>query len=80
MIYTINSLILVRKEIEMKKRYVVKVEKVKSIEFELAADSKKEAEKMVEEIIYKTKILDLDLIDYQKKYYYVITRKSRKYK
>ena len=35
---------------------------------------------MVEEIIYKTKILDLDLIDYQKKYYYVITRKSRKYK
>ncbi len=51
------------------KRYEVKVEEVKTTVFELDAKNKKEAQAMVEEIIFKTCILEMNCVDHTKAIY-----------
>lgn len=58
------------------KRYNVKVEEIKTTEFELNAKNKKEAQTMVEDIILKTYILDLKCVK-SKKSYFMNVRKSK---
>ncbi len=56
------------------KKYKIKVEEIKTTDFELSADSKKEAKKMVEEVINETKILNLPYVKHAKHYNFVIKR------
>ncbi len=56
------------------KRYKVKVEEVKTAIFELNARNKKNAQEMVEEIIFKTCILEMDCVNHDKKYFIDINR------
>ncbi len=56
------------------KRYKVIVNEIKTNIFELNAISKEEAKAMVDEIIYKTKILNLNCVSNSKKIEYKIAR------
>ncbi len=54
--------------------YNINVEEIKSTEFQLKANNKEEVKKMVEEIIYKTSILDLPYVHHNKKFNIVINK------
>ncbi len=60
------------------KRYNIKVNEVKTTVFELNAKNKKEALAMVEEIIFKTCILDLKYVGHEINYGVDITRAKRR--
>ena len=57
------------------KKYNVKVEKIKTTEFELEAKNKKEAKKMVEDTIYNSQIFDLPTVNYNNSYNFIIKKK-----
>ena len=56
------------------KRYKVSVNEIKTTVFELSANSKKEAEKMVKDIIYNSCILDLRYVTHNIKYNFMINK------
>ncbi len=56
------------------KRYKVNVNEIKTTVFELSANSKKEAEKMVKDIIYNSCILDLRYVTHNIKYNFMINK------
>ncbi len=60
------------------KKYNIKVEEVKTTEFQLDAKNKKEALKMVEEIVFKTCILDLSCVEHKEEVNFIIFRASKK--
>lgn len=61
------------------KKYDIKVEKIITTMFTLEAKNKKEAEEMVEDIIYNSCILDFNIIEKNIDYTFVVN-KLRKYR
>mgnify|MGYP001852166886 CR=1 FL=1 len=59
------------------KKYEIKVQEIKTTIFELSAKNKKEAQEMVEEIIYNTYILNLKEIKSHKSIYFDIRKIKR---
>ncbi len=59
------------------RRYKITLNKVRSTEFELNARNKKEALSLVDEILFKTCILDLDFIKHKTDYEIDITKTKR---
>ena len=60
------------------KKYNIIVEEIKSTEFQLKAKCREEVQEMVDEIIYKTNILDLPCIHHKKKINIIINKLKRK--
>ncbi len=61
------------------KKYNIRVQEIKSTEFQLEAKNKKEAQKKVEEIIYETCILNLSCVKHEKEINFIIN-KIKKFK
>jgi len=62
------------------RRYNIKVREIKETEFELNAKNKKEAKLLVEEIVFKSKILDLSCVYLTSRYEYLINKNVRRNK
>jgi len=62
------------------RRYNIKVREIKETEFELNAKNKKEAKLLVEEIVFKSKILDLSCVYHTSRYEYLINKNVRRNK